>query len=282
MPINQVNLTILFTLILLVTAHVTLAQGKKLKPEEAAKAVQLVHALETDPLSENAKKSRDWLTKTVFGADGLYVPQCKDLFDRADSKGKYAKALTLQVSVSFAAYTIEYPTDSAEDPETRMRAGVEGMLKAYDSILVSEPTARLQFLELLKAKRQTPEWNGLLREVMARCSPVPLSDRNYDVYSGQETVYAPIEVSTPVKVKSKPDPIYTDQAKANRTQGVVVLLAVFTKTGKVTNLKVLAGLPDGLTDGCVAAASKIRFEPAIRKGQPVSSLVRLEYYFGMA
>lgn len=139
MPINQVNLTILFTLILLVTAHVTLAQGKKLKPEEAAKAVQLVHALETDPLSENAKKSRDWLTKTVFGADGLYVPQCKDLFDRADSKGKYAKALTLQVSVSFAAYTIEYPTDSAEDPETRMRAGVEGMLKAYDSILVSEP-----------------------------------------------------------------------------------------------------------------------------------------------
>ncbi|PWT82493.1 MAG: hypothetical protein C5B44_02045, partial [Acidobacteria bacterium] len=247
--------------------------------EHAANITKLAHELEVDPLGVNAKKSREWLNDRIHGV-GLNVPEC-NLFDKIDRRGKYQKELSFQLSASVAAFVIEHPKDTAEDADARLNAGVDGMLKAYDSILMIEPTARLQFLDLLRAKRQTPEWNGLFREVMARCSPVPLSDRNQSVYSGSEVVYAPIEVSTPVKVTSKPNPLYPDQARKNGTQGTVVLLAVLTKTGRVTNIKVVTGLPDGLTGECVMAASRIRFEPAVRNGQPVSALVRLEYYFAL-
>jgi TonB family protein len=59
----------------------------------------------------------------------------------------------------------------------------------------------------------------------------------------------------------------------------VVIRCVFSRTGEVTNIHVVSGLPDGLTDRAVEAAKKIKFTPATKDGHPVSMWMELQYIF---
>lgn len=96
-----------------------------------------------------------------------------------------------------------------------------------------------------------------------------------------ERIYRGNEVTTKVRLISKPEPQYTEEARRNGTQGTVVLWAIFSKTGEVTNVHVVATLPNGLTEACLDAVSKIRFVPATKDGQPVSMWLTLEYNFNL-
>ena len=57
---------------------------------------------------------------------------------------------------------------------------------------------------------------------------------------------------------------YTEIARINKVQGRVLLSAVFTDDGRVTNISVVHGMPDGLTRSAIEAAQNIRFQPATR------------------
>jgi len=72
---------------------------------------------------------------------------------------------------------------------------------------------------------------------------------------------------------------YTQEAKDNKVEGTVVLSVVFGADGQIGDVKVIKGLPHGLTQKAIEAASKIRFEPAMKDGQPVSVRGNLEYSF---
>lgn len=74
---------------------------------------------------------------------------------------------------------------------------------------------------------------------------------------------------------------YTEIARINAVQGVVVLRAVFAVNGEIQNIRVLRGLPDGLTHKAIEAAQKIRFNPATRNGVPVSTQGGLEFSFNL-
>ena len=89
------------------------------------------------------------------------------------------------------------------------------------------------------------------------------------------------EVTRPEKVFA-PQPQYTDLARTNRTQGVVILQATIDCRGNVTDVRVLKSLPDGLTESAVAAISRWRFEPARLNGQPVSVYYNLTVNFRLA
>jgi len=56
---------------------------------------------------------------------------------------------------------------------------------------------------------------------------------------------------------------------------------VFSKTGRVENIKVHQGLPYGLTKQSIDAARKIEFVPAVKDGKAVSMLIQLEYNFSL-
>lgn len=62
-------------------------------------------------------------------------------------------------------------------------------------------------------------------------------------------------------------------------RGVVRLRAVLSANGQVTNITVLQGLPDGLTEKAIEAARQIKFRPAQKDGRVVSQWVTLEYNF---
>ena len=79
----------------------------------------------------------------------------------------------------------------------------------------------------------------------------------------------------------RPEPTYTQQARQHNITGTVVLKAVFSSNGGVTNIKVMSELPDGLTERAVEAAQKIKFIPAERDGRFVSMWMQLEYNFNL-
>jgi len=76
-------------------------------------------------------------------------------------------------------------------------------------------------------------------------------------------------VLAPVRIYS-PDPRYPEEARHARVQGVVILQTIINTDGNVTDVKVLKGLPSGLTEAAVSAVSSWKFKPATLEGQPVA------------
>jgi len=86
----------------------------------------------------------------------------------------------------------------------------------------------------------------------------------------------------PAEILSKPVPNYTDEARAKRIQGEVLLEVVFEASGRLRVLKVVHGLGHGLDETAVHAAEQIRFKPALRDGQPSDSTAVVHIIFQLA
>jgi TonB family protein len=96
-----------------------------------------------------------------------------------------------------------------------------------------------------------------------------------------EKTFTTKEVDSKVRLISKPEPSYTGQAKMEQITGTVVLKCVFASDGTVTNIRVVQGLPRGLTEKSIEAARKIKFIPATKDGKNVSMWMQLEYNFNL-
>jgi TonB family protein len=94
-------------------------------------------------------------------------------------------------------------------------------------------------------------------------------------------IFSGKDVNTKARVLSKPEPQYTEEARKNQVTGTVILRAVFTSGGQVTNISARSGLPYGLTERAIAAARQIKFVPATKDGRPVSMYIQLEYNFNL-
>ena len=99
----------------------------------------------------------------------------------------------------------------------------------------------------------------------------------------EETCSGPVfkakEVTRRAKITYIREPGFTEEARAHGVEGTVVLTAVLCRTGKVTDIKVIKGLPDGLTEAAVESTRGIRFEPAEKDGEAVSQGLRRELEF---
>ncbi len=93
--------------------------------------------------------------------------------------------------------------------------------------------------------------------------------------------FSPRDVTQKARIISKPEPQYTEEARRNQTSGTVVLKAVFSSSGQVTNIRAVSSLPYGLTERAIAAARQIRFSPAQKDGRAVSQYIQIEYNFNL-
>jgi len=92
---------------------------------------------------------------------------------------------------------------------------------------------------------------------------------------------APAKI-VPAEILSKPTPIYTDEARAKRIEGEVLLEVVFEANGKLRVVRIVRGLGHGLDDAAVHAAEQIRFKPALKDGQPSDSTAVVHIIFQLA
>lgn len=94
-------------------------------------------------------------------------------------------------------------------------------------------------------------------------------------------VFKTNEVTQKVRILSKPEAQFTEDARKNQTMGTVTLKLVFNASGQVTNISAINGLPNGLTEKAIEAARQIKFSPAMKNGHAVSMYGKIEYAFNI-
>jgi len=87
---------------------------------------------------------------------------------------------------------------------------------------------------------------------------------------------------TPVEIISKPNPVYTQEARDLKLEGEVLLEVVFAANGQLRVVRVERGLGHGLDEAAMRAAQQIRYKPALRDGQPYDSVAILHVRFQLA
>ena len=93
-------------------------------------------------------------------------------------------------------------------------------------------------------------------------SPVPL----YELDS-QPTVIGDVRIP------------YPEDARSRGIEGTVVLSVLVDEGGRVRAVKVISGPGAGLDQAAAKAVERIRFRPALRKGQPVAAQITYRYTF---
>jgi TonB family protein len=88
--------------------------------------------------------------------------------------------------------------------------------------------------------------------------------------------------TTPVEILFKPNPTYTEEARALRLEEEVLLEVSFAANGQLHVNRVVRGLGHGLDEAAVAAANRMRFKPAQRNGQAVDSTAVVHVVFQLA
>jgi TonB family protein len=104
--------------------------------------------------------------------------------------------------------------------------------------------------------------------------PKPATQDNANAFTVKEVDRKPF-------VAFRPEPNYTEEARQNGLTGSVILKAVLTADGAVTNIKVASGLPYGLEGNAIDAAKRLRFIPAMKDGKFVSTWMQIEFYFNL-
>jgi TonB family protein len=137
----------------------------------------------------------------------------------------------------------------------------------------SESAASLeQFLALSPDDLDAATWRGQLDE---------LSNLTHQVSSQSSQVFGGKDITQKARVLSKPEPQYSEAARKAGVTGTVVIRAVFAADGEVKRIFVIKALGYGLTTQSAKAARRIKFEPAMKDGQPVSMYMMLEYNFNL-
>ena len=127
--------------------------------------------------------------------------------------------------------------------------------------------------------------NQVDQPVAEQQAPVTGSSAPEESESRENPAQTPLKVGRvilppvpPVKM-STPSPQYTAAAREKKVEGVVIIEAIIGKTGSVTHVKVLKGLPLGLNKAAAIAVCEWQFEPATLNGEPVAVIYNLTVNF---
>ncbi len=93
---------------------------------------------------------------------------------------------------------------------------------------------------------------------------------------------APIDqLPKPLNLKEA-RPRYTDEARDRNISGSVRMRVLFGTDGKIKKIKIIEGLPYGLTEEATKAVSKLKVNPAMHEGKPVEywSVIQMSFRIG--
>ena len=143
---------------------------------------------------------------------------------------------------------------------------------------IDDPQLREYFLSsfalIAKGDDQKTNTTQLQGPPPNQASDLPQSDPTQSPLKGKDVTRRGVVVS-------KPEPWYTDEARQAGVTGTVVLRAVLSSSGEVTNIVAVRRLSKGLTENAFEAARHLKFIPAVKDGRFVSYYVQLEYNFGL-
>ena len=144
-------------------------------------------------------------------------------------------------------------------PEDYTSASVAEIMSAMQSKITNAAKAAMPSAAAARPPVSTPSETVL----------PPLQDGEYRVGNG---------VSAPT-VAEKSDPGYTEEAKANKIEGSVILSVTVGADGKARNIQVVRSLDPGLDQKAVEAVGQWVFKPGTKDGMPVSVRAQIQLNF---
>jgi hypothetical protein len=139
--------------------------------QERQRFVSLTHKLETSPLDKSLYEEKAWAKQWLEDVPDVNVTICAPLLFGAEyvaEQNKYMPQLSYQATFGSAAYIIEHP-DKKGDTDAQYVAGVESALKAYSSILKSQPDADSKALDQLLDKQKQGKLANFVRDASKGC-----------------------------------------------------------------------------------------------------------------
>ena len=137
-------------------------------PKERVKFVRIARNLEINPLAFNAVQQRQWATEFIVKAPDLHLELCEPvLHPLQHGNDNYNSQLSMQFMVSSAAFMLQHP--KVKDPIKIQTAGVEGTLKAYQSILKVDKNAHFDFLDGLMQQKKDGQLENYVASVSSTC-----------------------------------------------------------------------------------------------------------------
>jgi TonB family protein len=175
--------------------------------------------------------------------------------------------------------------DSVYDPETyRILEESRRLTEGINTVTLVTPSNK----KVAMPQSAESQWSGASASVVgasqSKGSSVAIENTGYGETKNSDLVKnASAEYGArPVKILDEPVPQYTDEAKALKLEGDVVLDVVFLANSKVEVIRVVSALGHGLDERATQAAQSIRFEPAQTAGRPVDFPARVRIEFRLA
>jgi TonB family protein len=227
-------------------------------------------------------KASTWLLARVYHTDDSINDVAKYFKQQSQKLSKPAEGNALVKSLLRNNWKISKglvrfaSTVFGVGSELRTPASAEKAETTFGVIVLDDSIVRIHLMSPHPSSANNNRLaSGTLILVIKERLTQPADSATNQTGAEPEKVYSGREVTKRARVKSKPEP------ESGRTgiYGVVVLRAVLSSSGKVTNIRVMSGLPGGLTEAAIKAAQEIKFEPAIKDGHYVSTYVQLEYNF---
>jgi hypothetical protein len=138
-------------------------------PKERVKFIKVTRDLELKPLAFNAVQQRQWATDFIVRVPDLHLEVCDGVISAPLqlANQNYNNQLAMQFMYSSAAFMIQHP--KVKDPVKIQTAGVEGALKAYESILKVDQNARFEFLDGLMQQKKEGQLENYVASVSHTC-----------------------------------------------------------------------------------------------------------------
>jgi hypothetical protein len=158
------KLTIIFALFLIaLTAQISFSQELTTGASDKSMLIKTARFLEQSPFDKNAKKLRGSAFQYIAESSDVSVVVCAGDLTKAplDKKNKYGGELLLQYTLGMAVYKIE--NAGKEDENAAQMAGVESMLRAYESMVREKPEAKFAGMDELLARRDKGELEALVK-----------------------------------------------------------------------------------------------------------------------
>jgi hypothetical protein len=144
-------------------------------PEEMARVEQIAAAADKDPVATMTSADGRWLQKWTDDVPDYRFGPDKAAFwlMNGAAKGEFKRVVIFQHAVSTAAYQVKHriqdPARSPESLDAITVAGLEGVLRAYENMLVTRPGIRSPELDAALAARD----KGTLPQFVAGLPPMP-------------------------------------------------------------------------------------------------------------
>jgi TonB family protein len=198
-----------------------------------------------------------------MGVIGLRTGDREEALRNADAllavNSKFAKAYWIR-SQAYVRLNGDLPASHPREPK-------EERIRRYR--IAAE--ALEEYLKLENDPEETEFWKDQLESLKFHVAEK----------TGSGPVYSGRDITTKIRLITKPEPAYPTKAKHELITGTVILRCVFAADGAVKHILVMQSLPYGLTEAAIAAARQIKFEPATLDGKPVSMFMQLEYNFNL-